>query len=1091
MLELRTLGTVEIHDEGEGQAAPSPKPLALLAYLAVAQPRGPHRRDTLVALLHPELDHGHARTALRQLVLTLREAVGAAVVRSDRHSIGLDLHRLRCDVHAFEQALAKRDPARAVALYGGPFLSGFFLSGCPQFEQWVEMERNRLERARTSALERLALDADAAGEALQAVRWWRQVVEADPFATRVTMRLIAALEVAGDRAGALEVAERHARRLKQELNAEPSPEVEALARRLRVQPRPSAPVTGGPTRERLARAVAGRYRVDGVAGAGGMALVYRAQDLKLGRTVALKVLRPELAAAIGHERFLNEVSIAARLAHPNILPLHDVGEAEGLLYYVMPYVEGESLRDRLAREGRIDVEDAVQITREVADALAHAHERGIVHRDIKPANILLLADHAVVSDFGVAALTATTGTPAYMSPEQASRSPRVDGRSDLYSLGCVLHEMLTGAPPARESQALVARPPSSNPPIPTNIEAVLVKALARAPAERFATAQQFAHALRPDSAWMARRIGAGRVGAVLAGAAALILATWWLALGRGDQRFGVSNLRQLTRAPEIEISPAISPDGRTVAYSAQVGREWHLFVRDLEGGRSVPVTDDWPTGIQDAPHWMPDGRGIVFQQGRRTVATSHFVPRVGAAAGMIVDGRAWDVRDGRVLYSRRGTDLYVRAVEGGEETLLTRQMLPVHSATWSPDGSKLAYVRGNEEWATAGDVGNVAPSSIWVTAADGSAPVRISDSTSMNLSPAWLPDARHLLFVSDRDGMRDIYVARLDAAGRPRSGPQRVSTGLRPQCISVSADGSTVAYSLFTIRQNIWEIQLPDSGSVSISEARPVSIGNQIVEHHGISRDGRWLVFDANLEGNEDVYVIPVDGGEPRRLTNHPAADYHPDFSPDGTEIVFYSTRYGSRDLFLISSDGAHEVRLTDSPSEDTHPSFSPDGLRIAFTRREEARPDFQRQFVMSRDSIGGEWSQPRPLEPTARERCLYGRWSPDGTRLSCWGNNKLWIVSLEGERRLVVDEESAGLTRGAPWPEWSPDGRTLYFQAADSSLEGGLYAIPVEGGGIRKVVRFDDPTKNVVFSHTVANDKVYFTLSEIESDIWALDLEW
>src|SRR5438128_8778982 len=190
-----------------------------------------------------------------------------------------------------------------------------------------------------------------------------------------------------------------------------------------------------------------------------MATVYLAHDLRHDRPVALKVLRPELAAAIGPERFLREIQIAARLTHPNILPLHDSGEAEGLLYYVMPYVEGESLRDRLGREKQLPLDDALQIAREVADALSYAHSHDVIHRDVKPENVLLEAGHAVVSDFGIArAITAAgtekqtqtgiaVGTPAYMSPEQAVGSKDLDGRSDLYSLGCVLYEMLAGQPP--------------------------------------------------------------------------------------------------------------------------------------------------------------------------------------------------------------------------------------------------------------------------------------------------------------------------------------------------------------------------------------------------------------------------------------------------------------------------------------------------------------------------------------------------------------------------------------------------------------------------------------------------------------------
>src|SRR3989441_5884135 len=201
-----------------------------------------------------------------------------------------------------------------------------------------------------------------------------------------------------------------------------------------------------------------------------MATVYLSEDLKHHRRVAIKVLKPELAAALGPERFLREIELAARLTHPHILALHDSGQAGGSLYYVMPYIEGESLRDRLEREGPLPLEDALRITREVADALSYAHEHDVVHRDIKPENILFQAGHAVVSDFGIAraitaaaggSLTATgiaIGTPAYMSPEQATGSSRLDGRSDIYGLGCVLYEMLAGGPPHTRPAAPVLVP---------------------------------------------------------------------------------------------------------------------------------------------------------------------------------------------------------------------------------------------------------------------------------------------------------------------------------------------------------------------------------------------------------------------------------------------------------------------------------------------------------------------------------------------------------------------------------------------------------------------------------------------------------
>ena len=318
--------------------------------------------------------------------------------------------------------------------------------------------------------------------------------------------------------------------------------------------------------DRLKTALADRYAIQEELGAGGMATVYLAEDLKLHRKVAVKVLRPELAAALGPERFLREIEIAAKLHHPHILALHDSGEVDGFLYYVMPYVEGESLRDRLNREKQLPLDDALQFAREVADALSYAHSHDVIHRDIKPENILLEAGHAVIADFGIArAVTAaggerltetgiSIGTPHYMSPEQAAGSEELDGRSDVYSLGCVLYEMLGGSPPFQgatvesivHQHITVEAPPITNlrPAVPAEIAGTIARALAKAPADRFSPAGQLATALdrrvvtqtASPPATVSGATGSKRWNAVGAVALAVILGVWLgvRTLGSGD-----------------------------------------------------------------------------------------------------------------------------------------------------------------------------------------------------------------------------------------------------------------------------------------------------------------------------------------------------------------------------------------------------------------------------------------------------------------------------------------------------------------------------------------------------------------------------
>ncbi|HEX9562893.1 MAG TPA: protein kinase [Gemmatimonadaceae bacterium] len=323
---------------------------------------------------------------------------------------------------------------------------------------------------------------------------------------------------------------------------------------------------------RLMQALAERYALERELGQGGMATVYLAEDLKHHRRVAVKVLRPELAEAVGAERFLREIETTANLRHPHILPLYDSGDADGFLFYVMPFVEGESLRDRLDREKQLPLDDAMQVTLEVADALSYAHNRGVIHRDIKPENILLEGAHAVVADFGIAKAVSVAGqetitqagvavgTPAYMSPEQAAGEQSLDGRSDLYSLGCVVYEMLAGQPPftgptvesvVHQHLVAEARPITQiRPAVPAGVAAVLQRALAKNPADRFNPVAQFVDAIRPGAFTMeAAASAATRPSAMrwpLMTAAALLVGA--VVLG------GVALLR---RGPDTAASPGI------------------------------------------------------------------------------------------------------------------------------------------------------------------------------------------------------------------------------------------------------------------------------------------------------------------------------------------------------------------------------------------------------------------------------------------------------------------------------------------------------------------------------------------------------
>ncbi|MGE5101780.1 MAG: protein kinase domain-containing protein [Deltaproteobacteria bacterium] len=472
---------------------------------------------------------------------------------------------------------------------------------------------------------------------------------------------------------------------------------------------PPSPLAEDVAGRRLAAALADRYRIDRELGRGGMAVVYAAEDLRHRRRVAIKVLDPQLSATVGHERFLREIALAATLQHPHILPLYDSGDANGLLYYVMPLVEGQSLRARLTRDRQLPVDEAIRIATQVAGALEYAHGHGVVHRDIKPENILLDGENALVADFGIAktldaageALTATglaIGTPAYMSPEQSSGERHVDGRTDTYALGCVVYEMLAGEPPFTgvSAQAVIAKRFASAAPslrivrdtVPVAVDRAVARALARVPADRFATATEFARALsggvalRDRSTWRnwmivgAAALVAGAIGASLLSSRGHRRTTDSLAIDLAAKAHS-----QIDRRSVVSVSRGVELYRQAIARDSNYADAWAGLARALEFARiwrypvpATPADSVQPLMVRaseraieadsnSAQAWIarawvirdvdPTSRAAMYDALRRALRIDSTV-----AEAWFLMGNVW----GDSLESRRAIDAYRRAI---------------------------------------------------------------------------------------------------------------------------------------------------------------------------------------------------------------------------------------------------------------------------------------------------------------------------------------------------------------------------------------------------------------------------------------------
>ncbi len=877
--------------------------------------------------------------------------------------------------------------------------------------------------------------------------------------------------------------------------------------------------TGGLSRGAV---FAGRYEIIEELGAGGMGRVYRARDTKLDEEVALKLIKPEIAAEpTTVERFRTEIKIARRITHKNVCRVYDLHEEDRRLFLSMEYVPGEDLKSLVRRKGRLSVEEAVSIVKQVCEGLTEAHRLGVVHRDLKPQNIMITeGGRAKVMDFGIArfveasGLTVTgvmIGTPDYMSPEQAGGRD-ADQRSDLYAVGVILFEMVTGDVPFHGdtafSVALKQRseaPPDPgrlNPAIPESLRQLILACMEKDREKRYQTSEELLsdirkieeglpvgnRALPPRRKKLGKTLRAVKWTAVLAGGGAVLLLAagllWvWPRVRRSPApSLTIGQVTQVTSEKGMETSPSLSPEGNLIAYAAS----GEIYLRRVGAENPVLLTGDLSLEAGE-PAFSPDGRLIAFSarlDGTDVRGGIWLMEVMGAGKRRLTDAGfcpAWSPDGREIAYATEIPTPYerprnsrvsivdlasgrIREMGGGGSR--EDMMEPA----WSPSGRRLAY------WALAG----AANRDILTRPVGGGEATPVTSDAFVDWCPVWSRDGRYLFFCSDRSGSPNVWRVRIDEeTGRVLGVPEPVTTpAASVMRFDFAADGKSFAYEASDLEGNAHRIAFDPAAEAVRGSPVALTSGTRVWMDVDVSIEGRLALRSAMRQ--EDIYVADAEGNHLTPLAPDPGNDRFPRWSPDGTRIAFSSLKGGEGyEIHSIRADGLDLRRHTFFEPTSVHfPLWSPDGRRLAFTEYVTAGG---RTYVID---IDGPWPK-EPLKPWLIPpgpldlRYRPWSWSPDGRRIAAY--------SQRGAGMIVYDAATGaheGISDLGEKPRWLSDSRRLVY-----AHDGALHLIDTRTKMSREIYR---PPVGSITDLSVARDDraIYFILRRDEGNIWIATLK-